>query len=313
MKLMINDVMVDVTFNPAGAINGRPDAGMSYTASLRADSTDGSAKLTVGTDFTPPAVLAVLPEWSTDLASDTLAELGLWAPAKTEGWLVARDGVYAYADGVRYGEAVSEELAFMASFGFTPGARFNLALPMLRAQRADWFTRLRNEAGTLEDWHALAERLEKADKVNPISAPEPLSAAQEQGRRAAQEAADNGTAGEAELSALAAGDSKPEVVRGYPKPNDLPPREESVAQLNRDSNAAVGPPSPSAPKRRRRTTAKPAGKVEVISQALGEPTEESLVSDAAIADVFDVLDATPALTPAAPVDDEANPFAIEGL
>jgi hypothetical protein len=157
MKLTVHDAVVDVAFNPANKNDGRPDAGMTYTASLRVDSTTGGARLTVGTDFTPPCVLAVLPEWSTDLASETLATLGFWAPARNDGWLVARPDVYAYADGVRYGDGTEEELSFMASFGFTPGARFNLALPMLRAQRAQWMS------ATPDGW----ERELVADAVVP--------------------------------------------------------------------------------------------------------------------------------------------------
>lgn len=143
MKLTINsgsvdapDAVVDVTFNPARKNDGRPAAEMEYTVSLRVDSKDGTAKLTVGTDFTPPAVLAVLPEWSVGLARLVLGKLGFYAP-ELAAWMVARDGVYAYVDAVTYVEPTGAELDFMASFGFTPGARFNLALPMLRAMRAE--------------------------------------------------------------------------------------------------------------------------------------------------------------------------------
>lgn len=139
MKLTIDDAVVDVAFNPANKNDGRPDAGMTYTASLRADSATGGARLTVGTDFTPPCVLAVLPEWSTRMAHSVLGLLGFYAPSQS-GWMIGRPGVYAFVDGVTYVEPADEELAFMAAFGFTPGARFNLALPMLRAQRAQWLT-----------------------------------------------------------------------------------------------------------------------------------------------------------------------------
>jgi len=287
MKLTIRGAVIDVAFNPANKNDGRPDAGMSYTASLRVDSTDGSAKLTVGTDFTPPCVLAVLPEWSTALASSVLAELGLWAPAATEGWLVARDGVYAYTDGVRYGEAVDEELTFMASFGFTPGARFNLALPMLRAQRAELLAR---DAVTLTPESVAAAQLATEAAVNDAIAADPdaaigLSPAQEQGRRAAQEAADNGTAGNAELSALAAA----EVA--------LPTREENVAAVAKTADAVVA-----APKRRRKAAPKGSA-VQAVTPADDVPAQQA----DAIADVFDALDAAPAVV------DEVNPFAIEGL
>lgn len=161
MKLTIDDAVVDVAFNPAGKNDGRPDAGMSYTASLRADSTTGGARLTVGTDFTPPCVLAVLPEWSISLAYSVLGLLGFYAPSQS-GWMVARDGVYAYADGMEYVEPHPEELAFMASFGFAPGARFNLALPMLRAQRAQFWS---DGLATIGDALALDAIAAKPDSV----------------------------------------------------------------------------------------------------------------------------------------------------
>jgi hypothetical protein len=139
MKLTIDDAVVDVAFNPANKNDGRPDAGMTYTVSLRADSATGGARLTVGTDFTPPCVLAVLPEWSTRMAHSVLGLLGFYAPSQS-GWMIGRPDAYAFVDGVTYVEPADEELAFMAAFGFMPGARFNLALPMLRAQRAQWLT-----------------------------------------------------------------------------------------------------------------------------------------------------------------------------
>jgi hypothetical protein len=261
MKLTVDDAVVDVAFNPANKNDGRPDAGMTYTASLRADSTTGGARLTVGTDFTPPCVLAVLPEWSTTMAYSVLGLLGFYAQSQS-GWMIGRPDVYAFADGVTYVEPADEELAFMAAFGFTPGARFNLALPMLRAQRAQ---RLSGDVvRTQPDEVALEYFADEAVAV----------------------------VNDAFAADLAAAVSVPNVSDGgVPESPVTPPME------------ALPTPTKAAPVRRRRAV-KPAGKVEVVSQVLGESTEEKFV-DPAIVDTFAKLDEA--------ADDEVNPFAIGGV
>jgi hypothetical protein len=289
MKLTINDHVVDVAFNPAGRNDGRPDAGASYTASLRVDSTDGSAKLTVGTDFTPPAVLAALPEWSTSLAFSVLVELGFYGPAN-DRWMVAREGVYAFVDGVTYVEPSPDDLEFMASFGFTPGVRFNLALPMLRAQRAQWLTAIHN-AGDPDlvvvltpDSNLIVDEVDGAGEVDG-------------GVKLTLDVA---------LTTMAGVDNSGNALEFAMAEEAAECPEVGGAGVPMESAAAPATPLPES-KRRRRTAAKPVGKVEIVSQALGEATEESFV-DPAIVDVLDTLNQA-----AAPADDEVNPFAIEGL
>lgn len=262
MKLTVHDAVVDVAFNPANKNDGRPDAGMTYTASLRVDSTTGGARLTVGTDFTPPCVLAVLPEWSTTMAYSVLGLLGFYAPSQS-GWMIGRPDVYAFADGVTYVEPADEELAFMASFGFTPGARFNLALPMLRAQRAQW---LSGDIVRTQPDEVASEELGDAVKADSAMTVDEVDAAQQ-----------------------ALETAIPPVVAPVAAPLDT-----------HDDPAKRG-----APVRRRRAAVKPAGKVEIVSQVLGEPTEETMV------DPLDVLDEAAAVIDRA--DDEVNPFAIGGV
>lgn len=286
MKITTTCGVVDVTVNPGRKSDGRPNAGLEYTASLRCSS-EGVVRLALGTDFTPPCLLAQLPSWDQAAALEVVAELGLWIPAP-DGWTEARPGVFAFIDGVRYQPPTDEELEFMAAFGFTPGARFDLALPMLRAQRAQ----LRSE-GAETYIRGVMDAVTTDSEVTP----EELAAAAV--RHGGSEA----------LEYPAALPTREELVTTVAQAADAVVK---ATELTRISNAAVGPPSP-APRRQRRP-AKPAGKVEVVSQVLGEPTSETLVPDAAIADVFDVLDAkpTPPVAPAAPAPD-ANPFMIEGL
>lgn len=284
MKLTIDDAVVDVAFNPANKNDGRPDAGMIYTASLRADSTTGGARLTVGTDFTPPCVLAVLPEWSISLAYSVLGLLGFYAPSQI-WWMVARDGVYAFADGMEYVEPADEELAFMAAFGFTPGARFNLALPMLRAQRAEWMS-----ATPAAYVRGVMDAVTVADEV----ASEELAAAavRHGGVEALEYLADSAMTVD-EVDAAQQALEYPDVSGGGVPESPVTPPVETLPT-----------PSKAAPVRRRRAV-KPASKVEVVSQVLGEPTEETSV-DPAIVNTFAKLDETSA-------DDEVNPFAIGGV
>lgn len=271
MKITITCGVVDVTVNPGRKSDGRPNAGLEYTASLRCSS-ESVVRLTLGTDFTPPCLLAVLPSWDQAAALDVVAHLGLWIP-EPPGWTDARPGVYAFIDGVRYQPPSTEELEFMAAFGFTPGARFDLALPMLRAQRAQ----LRSEGA--ETYVRGVMDAVTTDEVAPDEVDYP------------------------EIS----GAGVP-VATPVDAPVTLDVGRERVGALVDESLASVK----AAPRKRR--PAKPVGKVEVISQVLGESTSETLVPDAAIADVFDVLDAkpTPPVAPAAPAPD-ANPFMIEGL
>lgn len=276
MKLTVHDAVVDVAFNPANKNDGRPDAGMSYTASLRADSTTGGARLTVGTDFTPPCVLAVLPEWSTTMAYSVLGLLGFYAPSQG-GWMIGRPDVYAFADGVTYVEPADEELAFMASFGFTPGARFNLALPMLRAQRAQWLSGdiVRTQPSNLDA--ALTAMAGVDDSGHPLefvmAVPDAAMTVDEVD--AAQQAL--------ECPNVSGG--------GVPESPVAAPME------------TLPEPPKAAPVRRRRAV-KPAGKVEIVSQVLGTPTEESFVNPAAV---------DPIPGPVGMLDDEDNPFAIGGV
>lgn len=289
--------VVDVTFNPGRKSDGRPNAGMEYTASLRCSS-EGVVRLTLGTDFTPPCLMAVLPEFDFRAASDVIAELGIWAPAIDTGWTEARPGVYAFVDGVRYGEPTPEELEFMAAFGFTPGARFDLALPMLRAQRAGLTPLAFGPAATeadVDDDPDFQERLDR-ESVHPAGA---TGATALTLPTREENVAAVATAADAVVQATA-------LV--------LPTSD--VAEANRrvglSPEEQVDPPAAPKPRRQRRA-ARPVGKVEIVSQVLGEPTSERFVPDAAIADVFDVLDATP-VAPAAPAPaPESNPFMIEGL
>lgn len=284
MKLTIDDAVVDVAFNPANKNDGRPDAGMTYTASLRADSATGGARLTVGTDFTPPCVLAVLPEWSTRMAHSVLGLLGFYAPSQS-GWMIGRPDVYAFVDGVTYVEPADEELAFMAAFGFTPGARFNLALPMLRAQRAEWMS-----ATPAAYVRGVMDAVTVADEV----ASEELAAAavRHGGVEALEYLADSAMTVD-EVDAAQQALEYPDVSGGGVPESPVTPPVETLPT-----------PSKAAPVRRRRAV-KPAGKVEVVSQVLGEPTEETSV-DPAIVNTFAKLDETSA-------DDEVNPFAIGGV
>jgi len=274
MKLTIDDHVVDVVFNPAGRNDGRPDAGTSYTASLRADSTDGSAKLTVATDFTPPCVLAALPEWSTSLAFSVLAELGFYAPSQS-GWMIGRPGVYAFADGVTYVEATPDEKAFMASFGFTPGARFNLALPMLRAQRAElaaggWRTE------TPPDLDAALTAMAGVDDAGDVLEFVML-----------------------ETTGKPDGEMTIDEVEATQRAAEYP----EVGGAGVPTGSAVVPAEtlPTPPKRRRRAAPKGA-KAQAVTPADDVPAQQA----DAIADVFDALDAAPAAA-------DVNPFAIEGL
>lgn len=134
MKISIGDVLLDVALNPSRKIDGRPNAALTYTASVRTSSA-GDVRLSVGTDYTPPCLVVDLPAFDLDLANGVLVALGLDG---TTAWTVGREGVYAFADGVEYAAPRADELAFMAAFGFVPGARFDLALPMLRAQAAQF-------------------------------------------------------------------------------------------------------------------------------------------------------------------------------
>jgi hypothetical protein len=271
VKITTTCGVVDVTVNPRRQIDGRPNVGLEYTASLRCSS-EGVVRLTVGTDFTPPCLSAVLPSWDQAAALDVVARLGLWIPAP-DGWTEARPGVFAFIDGVRYQPPTDEELEFMAAFGFTPGARFDLALPMLRAQRAQ----LRSEGA--ETYVRGVMDAVTTDEVAP--------------------------------------DEVDEVeISGAGVPVATPADAPVTLDVGRERAGALVDESLASAKatRRQRRPARPAGKVEVISQVLDEPTSETLVPDAAIADVFDVLDAkpTPPVVPAAPAPD-VNPFMIEGL
>lgn len=290
MKLTIDDAVVDVAFNPANKNDGRPDAGMTYTASLRADSATGGARLTVGTDFTPPCVLAVLPEWSTRMAHSVLGLLGFYAPSQS-GWMIGRPGVYAFVDGVTYVEPADEELAFMAAFGFTPGARFNLALPMLRAQRAQWLTGTWPAPGADLD-AALTAMAGVDDSGNPLEFAMAAAAVRHGGVEALEYLADSAMTVD-EVDAAQQALEYPDVSGGGVPESPVTPPVETLPT-----------PSKAAPVRRRRAV-KPAGKVEVVSQVLGEPTEETSV-DPAIVNTFAKLDETPA-------DNEVNPFAIGGV
>lgn len=268
--------VVDVVFNPGRKTDGRPSAGLEYTAALRASS-NGVVRLTLATDFTPPCLLVELTEMAGPESADLLRRLGM--AVSDDGWTQVR-ATYAFIDGVRYAPPSDEELEFMAAFGFTPGARFDLALPMLRAQRAGW---------------PLADQRQSWNSDEVLEAlPAPVRPEDDPGWSPAQEKILNEMQA-VEDSLVAAG---------------VAPTEQ---ELTAASNAAVGPPSPSVtkPAKRQRRSAKPAGKVEIVSQVLGETTEEMLVP-AAVADVFDVLDAAPAPKPA-PAAMEGNPFMIEGL
>jgi hypothetical protein len=267
MKLTVDDAVADVVFNPANKNDGRPDAGMTYMASLRADSTTGGARLTVGTDFTPPCVLAVLPRWSTSLAYSVLALLGFYAPSR-DRWMIGRPDVYAFADGVEYVEPADEELAFMAAFGFTPGARFNLALPMLRAQRAQW---LSGDVVRTQPDEVAPEELAAAAKADAAMTVDEVDAAQ----RALE----------------------------YPNVSGGGVPESPVAAPVTPLDTHADPAKRAAPVRRRRAV-KPVGKVEIVSQVLGTPTEESFVNPAAV----DPIPASVSM-----LDDEDNPFAIGGV
>jgi hypothetical protein len=286
VKITTTCGVVDVTVNPGRKSDGRPNAGLEYTASLRCSS-EGVVRLTLGTDFTPPCLLAVLPSWDQAAALDVVAHLGLWIPAP-DGWTEARPGVFAFIDGVRYQPPTDEELEFMAAFGFTPGARFDLALPMLRAQRA--------QLNAVKDFLAGVE----------VAA---IRVSDEMGGNL-----------DAALTAMAGVDDSGhplEFVMGDAGTPASPPADAPVTlDVGRERAGALVDGSMASVKatRRQRRPAKPVGKVEVISQVLGESTSETLVPDAAIADVFDVLDAkpTPPVAPAAPAPD-VNPFMIEGL
>ncbi len=281
VKITTAHGVVEVTINPGRKSDGRPSAGLEYTASLRCSS-EGVVRLTLGTDFTPPCLLAVLPEFDFRAASAVIAELGIWAPA-VDGWTEARPGVYAFADGVRYGAPTDEELEFMAAFGFTPGARFDLALPMLRAQRAQL------TGGAVERLAQFAVEVSSGEMAvrMPVEALEVA----------------------AELT-VPSEESAPEVGgAGVPMEQPATPRETLLTP-----DTIVGPPSATGARQpaRRRRAAKPVGKVEVVSQVLGESTTETLV-DPAVVDVFDVLDAAPTPIVAKSAAVEPNPFMIEGL
>jgi hypothetical protein len=286
VKITTAHGVVDVMINPGRKSDGRPNAGMEYTASLRCSS-EGVVRLTLATDFTPPCLLAVLPEFDVAQAGPVLAELGLYMPA-IDRWTKARPGVYAFVDGVRYVEPAPEELEFMAAFGFTPGARFDLALPMLRAQRAQ----LTNVSVLLS-----AGMVMNADGELAV----PDSAMEVEVAQLAAEYLEVGGAG-VPMEPV-------EELADYPK---LPAPAHPAGVSGATTLVVDTPPEP----KRRRRAAKPAGKVETVSQTLGESTEETLVPDAAIADVFDVLDAAPApkeIVLNAPPLTETNPFMIEGL
>lgn len=266
--------IVDVTFNPGRKNDTRPDAGVTYGAHLRVDSATGGAKLAVQTDFAGPVLLALLPEWSTSLAFRVLAELGFYGPGQS-GWNVARDGVYAFADGVEYVEPTESELEFMAAFGFTPGARFNLALPMLRAQAAQ----LRSEA--------VAAAVEVA--VDAVES--------------AQESADWPEVGGADVP------MEPAHPAGVGGGTVLAMPAKAAPEVELASAETEPPDSATKPKAaRRRRAAKPVGKVEVVSQTDVTADEAWLVTPAELtpeqkaeADAGDAADRA---------DDEAdNPFA----
>lgn len=295
--------VVEVTVNPGRKSDGRPNAGLSYTASLRCSS-EGVVRLTLGTDFTPPCLLAVLPEFDFRAASAVIAELGIPAPA-IDGWTEARPGVYAFVDGVRYGVPTGEELEFMAAFGFTPGARFDLALPMLRAQRAQL-------SGGASEVGGVAVEVSSGEMAvrMPVEALEVAAEiqAEEDFAQLTQDATFGSNALRNTLPAA------PKVGgAGVPMEQPATPRETLPTP-----DTIVGPPSATGARQpaRRRRAAKPAGKVEVVSQVLGESTEETLLlADDAVAinDVFDVLDAAPTPIVAKPPVVEPNPFMIEGL
>lgn len=286
--------VVEVTVNPGRKSDGRPSASLSYTASLRCSS-EGVVRLTLGTDFTPPCLLAVLPEFDVAHAGPVLAELGLYMPPVT-AWTEARPGVYAFVDGVRYVEPAPEELEFMAAFGFTPGARFDLALPMLRAQRAQLtggaVERLAQFAVEVSSGE-MAVRMPVWDDPGLVQSNSP----------AAEKILDEMQAVEDALAAPEVGGA------GVPMEQPATPRETLPTP-----DTIVGPPSATGARQpaRRRRAAKPVGKVEIVSQVLDEPTTETLV-DPAVVDVFDVLDAAPTPIIAKPPAVEPNPFMIEGL
>lgn len=299
VKLQMGDAVVDVTFNPGRKNDTRPDAGLTYGAHLRVDSTTGGAKLIVQTDFSGPVLLALLPEWSTALASVTLNELGFtrdgFHALEPNAWDVARDGVYAFCDPVQYAEPAPNELEFMAAFGFTPGARFNLALPMLRATVAE-FTAA--SAQRVAEFAVVsAEAMAEAATMGAIGQPSPESIATAVEAQIVAEQASGAADGAAVVDA------------------------DAVRQLNRDSNAAVGPKAPesippvntetgereSKPRRRRQARPK-ADAVVVVAQTLGEPTEEML---APVADVpqRDDFSGAPGDVQGAADDEADNPFA----
>ena len=290
--------VVEVTVNPGRKSDGRPNAGLSYTASLRCSS-EGVVRLTLGTEFTPPCLLAVLPEFDFRAASAVIAELGIPAPA-IDGWTEARPGVYAFVDGVRYGVPTGEELEFMAAFGFTPGARFDLALPMLRAQRAQL------SGGAAELAVPSEESAPEVGVRMPVEALEVAAEiqAEEDFAQLTQDATFGSNALRNTLPAA------PKVgSAGVPMEQPATPRETLPTP-----DTIVGPPSATGTRQpaRRRRAAKPVGKVEVVSQVLGEPTTETLV-DPAVVDVFDVLDAAPTPIVAKAPAVEPNPFMIDGL
>lgn len=141
MKIMITvpdgdwDQAIPVEVNPKGSIDGRPNAGLTYEATVRRGS-DGDVRLLVGAEFAPPCYVATLPRFSLPLARGVLAALGL---DDNVDWVGSGSGVDAPArvDAVTdFLGPTDPELEFLKAFGFTPGARFDLALPMLRVTRA---------------------------------------------------------------------------------------------------------------------------------------------------------------------------------
>jgi len=130
------DQAIPVEVNPKGQHQGRPNAGLTYEVTVRR-AYDGDVRLVAGTEFAPPCYVATLPRFSLPLARGVLTALGLVGDVD---WVGSDSGVDAPArvDAMTtFAIPTARELVFLKAFGFTPGARFDLALPMLRFARAE--------------------------------------------------------------------------------------------------------------------------------------------------------------------------------